>query len=265
MQMSKTLASDFYVSSNIYDREQQRIFANSWQIVGHRNECHPQPGFERAFGFYFANKDRAAPSLKSQIGDLEERLRDYLPEIDDLHLGKRLQFRLKANWKVAIDNYLECYHCPTAHRGFVDMIDLSTYYSSNHGLYSAHIGEAYPREGQSRKRFGGFWLWPNMTFSIGPGAPNLRVMHMQPISVSETLETIDLYFPNRELSDENLEFIDFIENQLLPEDISLVQSVAQGIRSRCFTHGPLMIDEPRSAMSEHSIKHFHDLLQRVLI
>ena len=28
------------------------------------------------------------------------------------------------NWKVALENYLECYHCPVAHPGFSKVIDV---------------------------------------------------------------------------------------------------------------------------------------------
>ena len=39
---------------------------------------------------------------------------------------------VKANWKALVDNFLECYHCDTAHRDFVDMVDMSNYFSDIH-------------------------------------------------------------------------------------------------------------------------------------
>ena len=31
---------------------------------------------------------------------------------------ERVDYALEANWKIAVENYLECYHCPVAHPGF---------------------------------------------------------------------------------------------------------------------------------------------------
>ncbi len=31
---------------------------------------------------------------------------------------------LEANWKVAVDNFLECYHRAPAHPAFADLVDL---------------------------------------------------------------------------------------------------------------------------------------------
>jgi phenylpropionate dioxygenase-like ring-hydroxylating dioxygenase large terminal subunit len=32
---------------------------------------------------------------------------------------------IASNWKVALENYLECYYCPTAHPGFSKVIDVA--------------------------------------------------------------------------------------------------------------------------------------------
>ena len=37
---------------------------------------------------------------------------------------ERVDYSLAANWKIAVENYLECYHCPVAHPGFSRLVDV---------------------------------------------------------------------------------------------------------------------------------------------
>ena len=40
-----------------------------------------------------------------------------------------------------VDNFLECYHCPVAHKDFCTLVDMSTYKVTT-GIYSSHMAEA---------------------------------------------------------------------------------------------------------------------------
>lgn len=46
------------------------------------------------------------------------------------------------NWKNVVDNFLECYHCPTAHTDFCDLVDMDTYKVTTYGIYSSYMAEA---------------------------------------------------------------------------------------------------------------------------
>jgi phenylpropionate dioxygenase-like ring-hydroxylating dioxygenase large terminal subunit len=74
--------------------------------------CLDRVQVEEFCGFIYVNFDPAAPSLKSQTGDLETEIRHWAPDIDKLTFGHRLTYDIKSNWKNVVDNFLECYHCP---------------------------------------------------------------------------------------------------------------------------------------------------------
>ena len=40
-----------------------------------------------------------------------------------LKVGARVQYPTRANWKLALENFLECYHCGPAHRSLVTTHD----------------------------------------------------------------------------------------------------------------------------------------------
>ena len=45
-------------------------------------------------------------------------------DLERLAFRRRVPWTLAANWKVAVENYLECYHCPVAHPGLAKAIDV---------------------------------------------------------------------------------------------------------------------------------------------
>ena len=82
---------------------------------------------ERLRDFYFVNLDRDAPSLAMYAGELEESLAATVPDLSDYRLEPRLEYigePFECNWKVMMDNQLECYHCENAHPGFAEVMDL---------------------------------------------------------------------------------------------------------------------------------------------
>jgi phenylpropionate dioxygenase-like ring-hydroxylating dioxygenase large terminal subunit len=64
-------------------------------------------------GWLFLNASGDAPDLAAQLGNLGIVVEGYRPE--DLWLGASHTYQLRANWKIAIENYCECYHCSEIH------------------------------------------------------------------------------------------------------------------------------------------------------
>jgi Rieske 2Fe-2S family protein len=64
-------------------------------------------------GWIFVNASGDAPPLKEWVGDLEEIASPYEPE--RLKIGVTHSYEIAANWKLATENYHECYHCPQIH------------------------------------------------------------------------------------------------------------------------------------------------------
>ena len=57
-----------------------------------------------------------------------------------------------------------------------------------------------------------------------------------------------------------MEAIRFIDEELQPEDIGLVESVQRGMKTPAFNSGRYMVDIESSGASEHAVHHFHGLL-----
>lgn len=64
-------------------------------------------------GFVFVNADGTAPPLREYFAGLDDRLAPYgLPR---LVVAAEHEYELAANWKLAVENYHECYHCTSLH------------------------------------------------------------------------------------------------------------------------------------------------------
>jgi len=59
------------------------------------------------------------PSLKGAKRDLEEPMAIF--DFPNLKVAAQKTYAIAANWKLAIENYQECYHCATAHPDYAKM------------------------------------------------------------------------------------------------------------------------------------------------
>lgn len=220
----------------------------------------------------FVNLDPEAEPLSLASGDLEKEIRSYAPDLERLTHAHRLTYTIRSNWKNVIDNFLECYHCPIAHKDFVSLVDMESYRVTTHGIYSSHMAAAgrdpdntaYGVAGASVQDHAVWWLWPNVCLLRYPGEGNLMVLSVVPLDVATTYETYDFYFLDKEPTAQQREAIDYVDRVLQREDIDLVESVQRGMATPAFERGRFMTDPAGGGLSEHGVHHFHGLVLKAL-
>src|SRR5437660_1563466 len=42
--------------------------------------------------------------------------------VDELTVGRRISYDVKANWKLVVENFMECYHCATIHPELTEVL-----------------------------------------------------------------------------------------------------------------------------------------------
>ena len=229
--------------------------------------CLDKVQVEEFCGFVYVNLDPSAPSLSSQTGNLETEIRHWAPDIENLTFGHRLTYDIKSNWKNVVDNFLECYHCPTAHKDFCDLVDMDTYKVTTYGIYSSHMAEAgnspnsaYDVSNATVKTHAVWWLWPNTCLMRYPGRSSMIVLNIIPAGPDRTLETYDFYLETPEADAMELDAIRYLDEVLQVEDIALVESVQRGMNTPAFKQGRIVSDPNGSGKSEHAVHHFHGLV-----
>ena len=187
--------------------------------------------------FLFVNPDADAISLEEHLGDLPEILaRDI--DVDGLVFHRRIDFGLDANWKIVVENFLECYHCPTAHPGFSAEVDVhpDRYLLESYPSFSAQFATA--KKTGERGQF--HLIYPNTDINVFPGPPNLSIGPMIPSGTGRTERFLDYFFAPDVDPAWRDEFYAFDE-QVGKEDAVLVESVHRGMASGVLEQGRLLL------------------------
>jgi len=64
-------------------------------------------------GFVFVNLDEYAQPFEVQMEALMNKFSDW--KMKDLRVARHIRYELNCNWKLILQNYQECYHCPGVH------------------------------------------------------------------------------------------------------------------------------------------------------
>jgi phenylpropionate dioxygenase-like ring-hydroxylating dioxygenase large terminal subunit len=188
--------------------------------------------------FLFVNPDATAQPLAEHLGALPEILaRDI--DVDDLVFHSRVEFDAAANWKIVVENFLECYHCPTAHPAFSAQVDVhpDRYLLEAHPTFGAQFARARKTGDQGQFHL----LYPNTGLNVFPGPANLSIGPVLPDGVGRTQRYLDYFFaPGLDL-DWIREFFEF-DDQVGREDTALVESVHRGMAAGVLEQGRLLLN-----------------------
>jgi choline monooxygenase len=187
--------------------------------------------------FLFVNPDPDAEPLADHLGELPELLgRDI--DVDGLVFHSRVEFGANANWKVVVENFLECYHCPTAHPSFSEAVDVhpDRYRLEAFPTFSAQFCAA--RGTGERGQF--HLVYPNTGINVFPGPPNLSIGPVVPYGPHRTERYLDYFFAPGTDEAWLRDFFAF-DNQVGKEDTVLVESVHRGMASGVLEHGRLLL------------------------
>jgi choline monooxygenase len=208
--------------------------------------------------FVFVNPDAGAPPLAETLGDLPALVAESGVDLESVRFHSHHEWQIKSNWKVAIENFLECYHCPVAHPGFSKVIDVDpdAYLLTVSDSYSSQVGKIRPSalagngQGKSQPPYvprGAVTqaqyhlIWPNTTISIEAGPSNIAMERWVPDELGTAVEVTD-YFFGEDVPEEQIQEVIEFGNQVGMEDLALCESVQAGLESRMIPQGRLMLE-----------------------
>jgi len=203
-------------------------------------------------GFIFVNLEKNSEPLEKWFAPLNRKFSHWNMSI--LQPAKRIEYDVRANWKLMFENYSECYHCPGVHP---QLQRVSPYDSSENdlregpflgGFMKINPGKSLTMTGNACAAFVGniedlqqvfyYSIFPNMLLSLHP--EYVMVHQLWPQSPDRTLIVCDwLFHPDAfERKDFNpqdaIEFWDMTNKQ----DWHVCELSQQGIASRAYQPGP---------------------------
>ena len=201
--------------------------------------------------FVFASLSADGPPLRAVLGDLAEVIAEVGLDLGGLRLRQRFGYELAANWKIHLENYLECYHCPVAHPGFSSVIDVTperyelaaTPHRLSHRapLRPAPASPAYAAAGSVTA--GSYHLLlPNVKININPGRQNLSIGPVYPDGTGRTTGFLGYYF-GADADEAWIEDMMAFDTDVGNEDAALVAAVQLGVAGSPIERGRLLPQE----------------------
>ena len=197
------------------------------------------------------NKDEFV-SLEKWFAPLNRKFSHWNMSI--LHRAKRIEYDVRANWKLMFENYSECYHCPGVHP---QLQKVSPYDSAENDLFEGPFLGGFMKinPGKSLTMTGDacalpvgkieklqqvfyYSIFPNMLLSLHP--EYVMVHQLWPQSPERTLIVCDWLFHPKAFDRKDFHPDDAIEfwDKTNKQDWHVCELSQQGIASRAYEPGP---------------------------
>ena len=223
----------------------------------------PRVPFGAWENFLFASLEPAAP-LDDVLREMRARVA-WMPLRDAAYDASRSrEYRVRANWALYCDNYLEGFHIPFVHAGLSEVIEYGSYRTelfkwgslqvgiANGGEDAFEVPPGAPDHGQRVAAYW-FWIYPNTMFNFYPWGVSVNVV--RPLAVDLTrVSFLSYVWDASRLASGAGAALDRVER----EDEAIVESVQRGTGARLYGRGRY------SPTREQGVHHFHRLLARDL-
>ncbi len=227
-------------------------------------------------GFVFVNVSGDAPSLDAYLSGLDSVADPY--DLAGLRLGDSHEYEIAANWKLVVENYDECFHCPSIHPELCTVSDPESGVDvTGDGLWIGGTmllrdgvetmsldgrsgGAVFPKLSPVQQRdIVYLHVFPNLLISLHPDY--VMTHRMTALAPDRTWIECQWLFPEQAWERPGFDpayAVDFwdITNR---QDWSACESVQRGATSRGYRPGPF------SSEFEYMVKSFVDMTARAYL
>ena len=220
---------------------------------------YPLHGFavESYAGFLFVSLAREPRSLMEWMGQGAESVNMFDRfKMDELRVGVRIVYEVEANWKIVVENYNECLHCPQIHPELVQVVPLFRFgevwdeETRDDGNWMREGATSFTKTGESElpklpglqpedySMYYGAYQFPNLMLNLHPDCVMYYIGY--PKGPSRTTVVSEYLFRPETIADPSafkpepvVELWDLISKQ----DWQVCQRAQTGVGSRAFTTG----------------------------
>jgi Rieske 2Fe-2S family protein len=187
--------------------------------------------------------------------------------VEDLVVGRRIRYEVAANWKLIIENFMECYHCATIHPELTEVLPefadgFAAQYFVGHGAEFAEEAKGFTVDGSD-----GLTAIPGVgeshdrkyyAITVNPQAfvnlvPDHVIFHrMFPVAADRTVIECDwLYLPEVVQSGADLDRSVELFHRVNQQDFDACERCQLAAPSKAYAGGGVLVP------SEHHIGAFH--------
>jgi Rieske 2Fe-2S family protein len=203
-------------------------------------------------GFLFLHlTPEEGPPLTSALGPALERVVRY--PLESLVVGDVRTYDVRANYKVVLENYNECYHCAGVHPELVRLVpafgrggsglDWEAGIPHREGAWTFTASgrsarSPFPGLDEDEKvRHKGELLYPNLMLSLS--ADHVAAFTLLPLAVDRTRIVCEFLVAREELGKDTFDLSDAVDlwDMVNRQDWAICESVQRGMSSRGYTQG----------------------------
>ena len=208
-------------------------------------------------GLIWLNLADNPPPLAAQVHPaIMERFKSYAQfanyNLGSLTIGKTLTYDVQANWKIIIENFMECYHCAPMHPEFCQLLPgyrSGSIYEGDEAATLADSVQAFSITGKSsrpplkgllpddERHYYGIVINPNLLLNL---LPDHVVYHtLEPQGLERTRITCSWLFDAETAAQPDFDPMDAVElfDLVNRQDWEVCELTQQGMHSKAFANG----------------------------
>jgi Rieske 2Fe-2S family protein len=187
--------------------------------------------------------------------------------LETLEVGRRITYDVRANWKLIVENFMECYHCATIHPELTQVLPefasgFAAQYYVGHGAAFAPGAAGFTVDGSAGleripgvgaehdRRYYAITVRPQVFVNL---VPDHVIFHrMYPLAADRTVVECDwLYTPGVVASGADLSRSVELFDRVNRQDFAACEACQPSMSSRAYARGGVLVP------SEHHIGAFH--------
>jgi Rieske 2Fe-2S family protein len=204
-------------------------------------------------------------AVVTRLGDLTS-IENYA--VEHLKVGRRIVYDVKANWKLIVENFMECYHCATIHPELTEVLPefadgYAAQYFVGHGAEFGAGIQGFTVDGSpgvdripgvsddQDRRYYAITVKPQVFINL---VPDHAIVHrMFPLAADRTVVECDwLFLPEVVESGRDLGPSVELFDKVNLQDFDACERCQPAMSSRAYARGGVLVP------SEHHIAAFHD-------
>ncbi|HEX9336598.1 MAG TPA: aromatic ring-hydroxylating dioxygenase subunit alpha [Pseudonocardiaceae bacterium] len=194
--------------------------------------------------------------------------------VDELTVGRRISYDVKANWKLVIENFMECYHCATIHPELTEVLPefadgYAAQYYVGHGAEFGERIDGFTVDGSAGfeklgsvsadqdRRYYAITVKPQVFINL---VPDHVILHrMYPLAADRTVVECDWLYARNVIADgRDLSHSVELFHRVNLQDFAACERCQPAMSSRAYRDGGVLVP------SEHHIGTFHDWVRTML-
>jgi Rieske 2Fe-2S family protein len=209
--------------------------------------------------------------VRERLGNLDA-IGNY--QVSELELGRRITYDVKANWKLIIENFMECYHCATIHPELTEVLPefadgyAAQYYVGHGAVFGEEIkgftidgSEGFDTlsgvDSDQERRYYAITVRPQVFINLVPD--HVIIHRMFPMAADRTIVECDwLYAKDVVATGKDVSRSVELFHRVNEQDFDACERCQPAMSSRAYRDGGVLVP------SEHHIGEFHQWVQETL-